>query len=442
MQVKDTGIGIDPATLSRLFQPFSQADASMTRRFGGSGLGLATSEPLARAMGGALEVETELNRGSTFTLRVPLNVAQGTAMLSEPREELATLDAPLPSWEPGSTSRVGDLVLLAEDGYDNQLLIGTVLRQQGFDVTVVENGTLAVEHALAARNSGQPYDMILMDMQMPELDGYGATAQLRSKGYDLPIIALTAHAMAGERDRCLAVGCDEYLSKPIDRRVLVSTVDRYANMRAAQPQLRPETRQRREAARPSAAGFAHPTAAAVPKAEPTKAAHSQLVSELAGEPEMAAVIAKFVERMPDRVRALSDAASKGDRLLLSRLAHQLKGAAGGYGFPSITRTAGVLEHRIADPAVDYHDALIELLRLCEQTLVSSPRDVQGRPGDPTLLVIDDSPETQDLVAARLASERVTLRSALTGSEGIALAFEAPPDAVLLDFDLPDMDGFR
>ncbi len=222
--VIDTGIGMTPEQKAHLFQPFTQADTSTTRRFGGTGLGLMISRRLARMLGGDITVESQPGRGSTFTVTIATGDIDGVEMINDPAAELARAAS---STDPGvpvkPNRRLNCRVLLAEDGPDNQRLIVHVLKKAGADVTVVENGQQAIEAAMAAQED-QPFDVILMDMQMPVMDGYQATAELRRRGYDRPVIALTAHAMATDRQKCLEAGCDDYATKPIDRRKLIDLV--------------------------------------------------------------------------------------------------------------------------------------------------------------------------------------------------------------------------
>jgi CheY-like chemotaxis protein/anti-sigma regulatory factor (Ser/Thr protein kinase) len=223
IDVIDTGIGMTPDQQTGLFQPFAQADVTTTRRFGGSGLGLLITRRLADLLGGEVSVGSELGRGSTFSVTVATGPLAGVRMIERPsgaRPALAAVAVP--------TEPLACRVLLVEDGPDNQRLIATILRKAGAEVTVAGNGQAGCDLVREATIRGEPYDVVLMDMQMPVLDGYEATAQLRRGGYRRPVIALTAHAMQGERERCLAAGCDDFLCKPITRAALVDTVRRWA----------------------------------------------------------------------------------------------------------------------------------------------------------------------------------------------------------------------
>ncbi|MCA8961763.1 MAG: response regulator [Planctomycetes bacterium] len=224
-RIVDTGIGLSEDEVARLFRPFTQADETMTRQFGGTGLGLAISKKLAELLGGDVDVESTPGVGSCFTFELE------TGPLA-----LALLD-PNPGRTKTSSSaerrrserpRLDCRVLLVEDGLDNQRLISVVLRKAGATVEIEDNGRSGLERALDAWTESRPFDVILMDMQMPGLDGYSASAKLRELGYPLPIIALTAHAMAGDRERTIAAGCDDYAAKPIDRAQLIDMVSMWA----------------------------------------------------------------------------------------------------------------------------------------------------------------------------------------------------------------------
>lgn len=219
--VIDSGIGIAPEQMARLFEPFSQADSSTTRRFGGTGLGLAITRQIARLMGGDVTVASAPGEGSTFTLTTPTGPLTGVQFV-EACDPTPTV-VPLPS-APLRLPRIHGRVLLVEDGPDNQRLVQTFLKRAGAHVDVAENGQLGIDLARSAAAAGEPYGVILMDMQMPVKDGYTAVRELRSSGYRGVIIALTANAMKGEFERCLEVGCDHYLTKPIERSVLVREV--------------------------------------------------------------------------------------------------------------------------------------------------------------------------------------------------------------------------
>ena len=333
--IRDDGIGMAPDQLARLFQPFAQADSSTTRRFGGSGLGLVICRRLAEMLGGTISVESEVGRGSTFTLELDVGPLPGVAMLEDMSEACAPVSATAVRRTPAGAHLAGR-VLLAEDGADNQVLVSTLLRRAGAEVEIVENGKLAVARALAARGEGRPFGVLLMDMQMPELDGYGATATLRGRGYAGPIVALTAHAMAWDRDRCITAGCTDYLTKPIQRDALIATVAHYLEM-----------------GRPAAA------------APVVDSSDEPLTSDMADDEDMSELVDQFVATVPERIGALRAASVTGDRGCLGRLAHQLKGAAGGYGFPRISEAAAALEAAcgvgLADATTSALEQLVHLM---------------------------------------------------------------------------------
>jgi CheY-like chemotaxis protein len=180
-------------------------------------------------MGGRITVESKRGQGSTFVVNIPTGDISGVPLI-EPAERspVAVVQKNAPQRATTQTT-LHCRVLLAEDGRDNQRLITFLLEKAGAEVSVAENGQLAFEMALAAREAAQPFDVVLMDMQMPVLDGYGATAKLREAGYKRPIIALTAHAMSGDRDKCLAAGCDDYATKPINRVRLIELIAAHAS---------------------------------------------------------------------------------------------------------------------------------------------------------------------------------------------------------------------
>ncbi len=210
--VIDTGIGLTAEQQTRLFLPFGQADSSTTRRFGGTGLGLAICQRLALMLGGELSVTSDFGRGSTFSF----SLLTGNAMEEDAADVEKGASDPLPV-KSIVADRVGGRILLAEDGADNRRLVMIYLEEAGFVIDAVPDGRAAVEAIVATSKTAKAYDLVLMDMQMPVLDGYGATRELRRLGYTtLPIIALTAHAMAGEREKCLASGCDDFVTKPLD----------------------------------------------------------------------------------------------------------------------------------------------------------------------------------------------------------------------------------
>lgn len=238
-RVVDTGIGISDENLASLlrFEAFHQADTSTTRKYGGTGLGLRITNALVEILGGKLTCTSELGVGTTVTATIQVNPMLESGMWKPPAKVAAREFRDAES----STKSVSDIlsnkkVMLVEDGEDNQILISYMLRTAGINVIPAVNGADAIrvyqDHLTAADSS--PFDLVLMDMQMPEIDGYNATSALRDLGFTGPIIALTAHAMAGDRDKCLAAGCQDYLTKPAKIDVLLETCAKHIGFDCAQ----------------------------------------------------------------------------------------------------------------------------------------------------------------------------------------------------------------
>jgi PAS domain S-box-containing protein len=216
IDVCDSGIGIEPAILDKMFEPFTQADASTTRNYGGTGLGLAIARELAALMGGTIGAESESEGGSTFWLELPLTLP--ASQIDDPPPNGSRNGASVPLW--ASTP----LVLVAEDSPVNQIVAARTLERCGCRAEVAADGRQALE-MLAIHT----YDAVLMDCQMPGMDGYQATAELRRRengGHHTPVIAVTAHAMEGDRKRCLTAGMDDYITKPIRRDDLIEALQR------------------------------------------------------------------------------------------------------------------------------------------------------------------------------------------------------------------------
>jgi len=242
--VVDTGIGLTAEQIDGLFLPFSQADSSTTRNYGGTGLGLTISLRLARMLGGDITVESVHGQGSRFRLTIATGPLTGVELTNDTAHSAAPES---PAGQPPVTPiaapviRLNCRVLLVEDGPDNRRLTSYILVKAGAEVALAEDGLDAVEKALAAqpgfgrrrRDVREPFDLILMDMQMPVMDGYEATRRLRQEGYRGPIVALTAHAMRHDRDKCFEAGCDAFVSKPVDRQSLLEIVAKYGQSPAA-----------------------------------------------------------------------------------------------------------------------------------------------------------------------------------------------------------------
>ncbi len=361
IQVIDTGMGIPAAKFEAIFDPFVQADTSVTRQHGGTGLGLTISRRIAQALGGDIAVSSEVGKGSTFTVNIatgPLDqVHVADAPMVECMHSRKAEKRPLPSLS-------GANILLVEDGDTNRKLIGLMLRRVGVQVTTAENGQVGAELAMK-----HPFDLILMDMQLPVMDGYTATALLRQQGIAIPIIALSAHAMKGDEDKCLAAGCSGYVTKPVDADALVETV---AEMLAASagghwsPSAPPPA-----AAAGAATDAAHAhggISAPAPAAEPAPV-FSTLPLE---DAEFREIVQEFVDVLQPRIASMQQALEKRDLTELARLAHWLKGAGGTAGFAVLTEPARRLEACVRDQQCDAIEAAVADLMALAKRIAMPP----------------------------------------------------------------------
>ncbi len=358
LRVTDCGEGMTGEQVARLFTPYTQAESSTPRRHGGTGLGLSISRRLARLLGGDITVTSTPGVGSTFTATVATGPLDGVAMMHTPpsKEELAR-EKEKRATEPALDGRI----LLAEDGPDNRKLISRLLRRAGAEVSTAENGRVAYRRAIRAMRADEPFDLILMDMQMPELDGYGATQKLRENGYTGPVIAITAHAMVGDREKCLQAGCDDFLTKPIDRIKLQTLAADY--LQGGRTSLPEEESMGTEAS----------------LNDPTRSASAPpLYSEYASDPDMMELVEMFVDELADRIASIEQAVGQADMSSLAQISHQLKGAAGGYGFTPITESAAGVERlaKAEGDADSVQSAVSDLLSLCRRA-TSAPEQGAG-----------------------------------------------------------------
>jgi CheY-like chemotaxis protein/HPt (histidine-containing phosphotransfer) domain-containing protein len=314
VEVADTGIGIPSTVIGNLFTKFTQADQSIARRFGGTGLGLAISKQLVEAMGGKIGVESHVGTGSRFWFTLPLPVA--TTASSD--------TAPLPPLPAPAKSGRGKRILLAEDVLINQIIAIEMLKTAGYEVDVADNGIEAVDAV-----EHQPYDLILMDVHMPSMDGLGATRKIRELGPprgEIPIVALTADAVAGVREQYLAAGMDDFLSKPFNRTELLAVVERW-----------------------TADGMGVTADTPVPAPAPDAAseildtAKIRELESIMSREEFAKLMNTWLDSTQERVRQIVRLGEAGDFAAVRPHAHNLVSTAGGFGAMQLSELARHLE---------------------------------------------------------------------------------------------------
>ncbi len=324
--VKDSGIGIPTDKLGAIFDPFVQAESSTSRRFGGTGLGLAISRRLARSMGGDVVVTSEMGQGSIFTIIVDPGPVEDVNILSE-GEALA--DVETRQVVQGAEWRFPPKrLLVVDDSAENRELVALVLRDCGLNVEQADSGLMAVDMVMA-----NPPDMVMMDMQMPGMDGYTATRHLRAAGIRVPIMAFTAHALSGFEKEILDCGCDGFITKPIVIETMLEILgERLGGERIAAPTAAPNAAAMLTA---TALNASTVISATVPSHGPLE----PVVSRLAASPRFAPIVARFAQRLPERLVELRAALNAGDTTAVSEIAHWLKGSAGSVGFDMFTAPA-------------------------------------------------------------------------------------------------------
>ena len=290
IDVIDTGIGLNEEQILKIFNPFTQADTSTTRQYGGTGLGLHLSKQLAIRLGGDITVKSTIGVGSCFSLTITTGeIDKDKLLLYLPVVKQESTQAIID----GAGAKVSGLVLLAEDNSDNQRLVSMYLKKIGADVVVVNNGKEAIE-----KTRENEFDLILMDMQMPVMNGIDATTRLREMSYKKPIVALTANAMKEDVDACYKAGCDDFIQKPISQQKFKDTIVKF---------LKP--------------------------VDETQENHTPLTSSLLiDEPDMIDLIERFVNKLPLYISNIVESSEAGNWDEVSKYSHDLKGTSGNFGF--------------------------------------------------------------------------------------------------------------
>ena len=362
VEIRDSGIGMTLEQQERIFDSFVQADTTTTRKFGGTGLGLSISRRLAEAMGGELSVASESGVGSTFTVTLPICQTDQTEMIT-PEQIRKEAVQRVTDREKDSILRLPNKkVLVVDDGEANRKLIHLVLTRAGAQVTTVVNGLEAVK-ALASTD----YALVFMDMQMPVMDGWTATQKIRECECKTPIVALTGNAMKGDREKCINVGCDDFLSKPVNLDALLKCSIRYLG---PGPSVAKSPDSKTIDAIGSA--FAKPEsktaveAATESPSEQVEAIHSTLPMD---DPEFRCLVANFVDRLDARLDFIGKACSEANFDVIKDEAHWLKGSGGTVGYAQFGEPAAKLERAGKDKDADLATELLGEIREIRSRIV-------------------------------------------------------------------------
>lgn len=327
--VEDTGIGISREKQAFIFEAFTQADGTTTRKYGGTGLGLAITQKLAGLLGGSVSVRSTPGQGSVFSLTLPMGVCSlEPPPVQEPASDLSTG----PKKDRAQDVQFHGRLLVAEDVKTNQLLIGLMLERLGLEVVLADNGKQAVEKA-----TRDVYDLILMDVQMPEQNGHEATRELRERGVTIPIVALTAHAMKEDERACLDAGCDDYLTKPIDRDRLLEVLERYLQLR-----------EKDDANEGESMAVNQQRVVSDSVSETTVIEWGRLISRIVEEDLARRLMPVCVQDNKERLELLIETVRAGDAENVKFHAHGIKGSAANLGAERLAQAARALEHAASE----------------------------------------------------------------------------------------------
>ena len=340
--VADTGIGMPKDKLEMLFTNFTQLDSSPESRREGTGLGLAISKRLSKLLGGDIVVDSEFGKGSVFTFYVNCGPREALRLVESGSEQdrrqlgIETDD---------DTIRLdGIRILVVDDNPDNRAIITLMLEECGAVADEAENGKLGMDTVLEARQSGTPYHLVLMDMMMPVMDGYTAVKSLRDEKVDTPIIALTAFAMEGDRQRCINAGCDGYAAKPIVPKQFFGAIKQQLGDRVANGTTGRSDASVEDSASTVAVGDVRSAAAQAKEASSSGQSPEKEIrpvySLLADDRRFAPLVKKYLSRVPVIIREIEDAIANDDLTLLNTAVHRLQGTGTTYGFPQTTEAAG------------------------------------------------------------------------------------------------------
>ena len=357
IEVRDTGIGIPADRMEDMFQPFTQADPSITRRFGGTGLGLAISRKLARALGGDLTAEGTLGAGTALSFTCGTGPLANMRMLT-PSEVLAAQPV-APAVAKARWRIPASRVLAVDDAPETRELLSLVLSEQGLWVEEAENGQVALDQVAAGG-----FDLILMDMHMPVMDGYTAVKTLRSQGVTTPIIAFSANAMKGYEDEVLAAGCNACLTKPVDLDLLLGCVARLLGGEMLSGEQPPA---------PIHGPASMPAAIPADLPQVCRPALEEIHSRFATHPRLSPIVSKFGGRLREKLNEAREAHAVADFDELGRFGHWLAGSAGMMGYDSLTAPA-----REFEVLAKSHDlegltaALVQLDGMCGRLVIPEP----------------------------------------------------------------------